>query len=131
MIEMGVHDTAYTAIPRRKPRRKCASCHHERTIVAHGKCTSCYYRSRHHGAVGNQTIQPSLLISGDVIPWRGSLEISHAFHWLLGAGLFVRLNDGQDFYNIGFVNRRRATMYGVMLDVSGSDLYRRRDPTLP
>jgi hypothetical protein len=45
--------------------------------------------------------------------------------------MFVRLNDGQDYYNIGFVNRRRATMYGVMLDVSGSDLYRRRDATLP
>ncbi len=71
MIQVGVHDTARTAIPRRKPRRKCASCHHERTIVAHGKCTSCYYRSRHLGAVGNQTIQPSLLMSGDVIPWRG------------------------------------------------------------
>jgi hypothetical protein len=66
-----------------------------------------------------------------IVPWRGSVEVSHAFHWLLGAGVFVRLNDGQDYYNIGFVNRRRATMYGVMLDVSGPDLYRKKDPTLP
>jgi hypothetical protein len=68
-------------------------------------------------------IQPSIM------PWRGSVEFSHAFHWLLGAGAFVRWHDGQDYYNIGFVNRRRATMIGVMLDVGGPTLLQRLDAT--
>jgi hypothetical protein len=70
-------------------------------------------------------------ITPPILPWRGSVELSHAFHWALGAGAFVRFNDGQDYYNIGFVNRRRATMIGVMLDASGPDLLRRSDATTP
>jgi hypothetical protein len=66
-----------------------------------------------------------------ILPWRGSIELSHAFYWALGTGLFVRWNDGQDYYNIGFVNRRRITMVGLMLDVGGPDLLRKKDPTNP
>jgi hypothetical protein len=66
-----------------------------------------------------------------ILPWRGSVELSHAFHWALGTGLFVRWNDGYDYYNIGFANRHRVTMVGIMLDVGGDDLLRRRDPTNP
>jgi hypothetical protein len=66
-----------------------------------------------------------------ILNWRGSIELSHAFYWALGTGLFIRWNDGQDYYNIGFVNRRRSTMFGLMLDASGPDLLRRRDATIP
>ena len=61
-----------------------------------------------------------------ILPWRGSLEISHALDWALGAGVFVRFNDGQDYYNIGFANRHRVTLAGIMLDVGGNDYLRRR-----
>jgi hypothetical protein len=64
-----------------------------------------------------------------IMPWRGSVEVSHAFHRLYGAGAFVRWNDGQDYYNIGFANRRRTTLIGVMLDVGGPTLLRRSDAT--
>lgn len=66
-----------------------------------------------------------------ILPWRGSLELSHAFYWAFGAGVFARWNDGQDYYNIGFANRRRVTMLGIMVDVGGDNLLRRRDPTNP
>jgi len=32
--------------------------------------------------------------------------------------MFARWQDGQDYYNIEFVNRRRVFMYGLMLDES-------------
>ena len=60
-------------------------------------------------------VQPSIL------PYRVSVELSHAFDALLGAGVFARWHDGQDYYNIGFVNRRRMLMVGGMLDLSGVD----------
>ncbi|MDQ6829637.1 MAG: hypothetical protein M3081_12275, partial [Gemmatimonadota bacterium] len=56
-----------------------------------------------------------------VVPYEWSIELSHAFDALLGAGPFIRWHDGQDYYNIGFVNRRRVTMVGIMLDMSGLD----------
>ena len=56
-----------------------------------------------------------------VIPYRVSAEYSHSFDALLRAGVFVRWHDGQDYYNIGFVNRRRVLMVGAMLDASGAD----------
>lgn len=64
-----------------------------------------------------------------IVRWRGSVEVSHAFDWLLGAGVFIRWHDGQDYYNIGFDHRLRATMFGVMLDASGPDRVRKRDAT--
>jgi hypothetical protein len=60
-------------------------------------------------------------IHPSVLPYRISLELSHSFDALLGAGAFIRWHDGQDYYNIGFVNRRKVTMFGAMLDLSGID----------
>lgn len=60
----------------------------------------------------------ALRIKPSVLPWRGQFELSYAFSALLGAGAFVRWHDGQDYYNINFVNRRRVFMYGLMLDAS-------------
>ena len=54
-----------------------------------------------------------------VVPWRGSVELSHTFDALLRTGLFVRWHDGQDYYNIGFVNRRTYFAVGAMMDLSG------------
>jgi hypothetical protein len=56
-----------------------------------------------------------------VLPYRWSVEVSHSADRLLGAGAFVRWHDGQDYYNIGFVNRRKVFMWGLMLDLSGFD----------
>jgi len=53
-----------------------------------------------------------------ILPWRGQVELSYVFTRLLGTGVFVRWHDGQDYYNIDFVNRHRAFMYGIMLDES-------------
>ena len=58
-------------------------------------------------------------IQPPVVPYRTSIEMSHAFDTLLGAGVFVRWIDGQDHYNIGFVNRRKLWMFGAMLDLGG------------
>lgn len=60
-------------------------------------------------------------VSPAIIPFRWSVEASHSLDRLLGAGPFVRYTDGQDYYNIGFVNRRRGVMWGLMLDLSGPD----------
>lgn len=51
--------------------------------------------------------------------YRWSVELSHSSEWLLGAGPFIRWNDGQDYYNIGFWKRRRVFSFGIMLDVGG------------
>ena len=60
----------------------------------------------------------ALRVKPAILPWRGQVEISYVFTHLLGTGMFVRWHDGQDYYNIDFVNRRRAFMYGLMLDES-------------
>jgi hypothetical protein len=60
----------------------------------------------------------ALRIKPAVLPWRSQLEVSYVFTRLLGTGMFVRWHDGQDYYNIDFVNRRRVFMYGLMLDES-------------
>jgi hypothetical protein len=57
-------------------------------------------------------------VSPAILPWRAQVELSYAIAPLLGTGLFVRWHDGQDYYNIGFVNQRRVFMWGVMLDGS-------------
>lgn len=51
--------------------------------------------------------------------YRSFGEVSHTFDALGNFGVFVRRIDGQDYYNIGFVHRRAATLYGLMLDMSG------------
>jgi hypothetical protein len=66
-------------------------------------------------------------LSPRVVPYRWSAEASFAADRLLGIGPFVRWVDGQDYYNIGFVNRRRELMFGVMLDMSGPDRVRKLD----
>ena len=58
-------------------------------------------------------------ITPEVERWRGSVEFSHTFDALLRTGPFVRWHDGQDYYNIGFVHRRRYFAVGLMLDLSG------------
>ncbi|HEY2374874.1 MAG TPA: hypothetical protein VGH98_02770 [Gemmatimonadaceae bacterium] len=60
----------------------------------------------------------ALRVDPAILPWRGQVEISYVFTRLLGTGIFARWNDGQDYYNIDFVNRRRVFMYGLMLDES-------------
>jgi hypothetical protein len=60
-------------------------------------------------------------INPPVIPWRRSLGISYTFDVLLGAGIWARQHDGQDYYNIGFVNRRREVLWGLTLDLGGID----------
>ena len=60
----------------------------------------------------------ALRIKPAILPWRGQVELSYVFTRLLGTGIFARWNDGQDYYNIDFVNRRRVFMYGLMLDES-------------
>ncbi|HKW10916.1 MAG TPA: hypothetical protein VJO33_11105 [Gemmatimonadaceae bacterium] len=60
----------------------------------------------------------ALRINPPILPWSDQLEFSYTFNALLGTGLFVRWHDGQDYYNINFVNRRRVFMYGIMLDAS-------------
>lgn len=56
-----------------------------------------------------------------VLPYRTSVELSHTIDTALGLGPFVRWHDGQDYYNIGFVNRRRVVMWGLMIDLGGYD----------
>jgi len=60
----------------------------------------------------------ALRIRPPVLPWRGQVELSYVFTRLFGTGMFARWQDGQDYYNIEFVNRRRVFMYGLMLDES-------------
>ena len=66
-------------------------------------------------------------VNPSIVPYRWSVELSDSFDRLLGAGPFVRYIDGQDYYNIGFVHRRRGVMWGVMLDMSGPDRIRKAD----
>lgn len=60
----------------------------------------------------------ALRINPPILPWRGQVEVSYVFTRLLGTGIFARWSDGQDYYNIDFVNRHRVFMYGLMLDES-------------
>jgi hypothetical protein len=60
----------------------------------------------------------ALRVNPPILPWRGQIELSYVFTRLLGTGVFGRWVDGQDYYNIDFVNRRRAFMFGLMLDES-------------
>jgi hypothetical protein len=54
-------------------------------------------------------------------PYRWSAELSYALDQLLGSGPFIRWEDGQDYYNIGFVNRRKEFLWGVTLAPGGPD----------
>ena len=60
----------------------------------------------------------ALRVNPPILPWRGQIEVSYVFTRLLGTGVFARWVDGQDYYNIDFVNRRRAFLFGLMLDES-------------
>lgn len=72
-------------------------------------------RAPEHPGALSWRIQPA------VLPYRWSVELSHTLDGLLGLGPFVRWHDGQDYYNIGFVNRRKVFMFGVMMDLGGYD----------
>jgi hypothetical protein len=48
--------------------------------------------------------------------WRGHVELSARAPWTLGVGAMVRVTGGQDYYNIGFVNRRSRVLWGIVLD---------------
>jgi hypothetical protein len=65
-------------------------------------------------------------IQPQVIPYRWSVQLSQSIDRLLGAGPSLKYIDGQDYYNIGFVNRRRAFMFGITLDASGPDRIRKK-----
>lgn len=54
-----------------------------------------------------------------ILNYRWAVEGSLTSDRVLGAGVFVRYHDGQDYYNIGFANRRRVFSLGVLLDVGG------------
>jgi len=53
--------------------------------------------------------------------WRGHVDLSYKPRGLFGAGVLVRLHDGQDYYNIGFVQRRTRILFGILLDPSGRE----------
>jgi hypothetical protein len=58
----------------------------------------------------------------DPIPhFRSYFDISHTFDVLHNFGLLVRRVDGQDYYNIGFVHRRQATLIGIVFDLGGDE----------
>jgi hypothetical protein len=50
--------------------------------------------------------------------WRAHVDLSVRVPGLLGTGAMVRILDGQDYYNIGFANRRSRVLFGVVLDPS-------------
>jgi hypothetical protein len=50
--------------------------------------------------------------------WRAHVDLSVRFPSLLGTGAMVRFLDGQDYYNIGFANRRSRVLFGLVLDPS-------------
>jgi hypothetical protein len=91
-----------------------------------GRAFACAFKGRSRGTIEAERAPkfPGDLarrIQPPVVPYRVSFELSHAFDALLGAGAFIRWHDGQDYYNIGFVHRRRVFVFGGMLDVSGLD----------
>lgn len=73
--------------------------------AAQGRVDALYERAEH--------------TDGRITPWRAHLDLSVRFRALLGGGVMVRLLDGQDYYNIGFVQRRSRILLGVVLDPSG------------
>jgi hypothetical protein len=56
-----------------------------------------------------------------LIPYRLALELSYSVNALLGSGPFIRWENGQDYYNIGFVNRRRELFWGLTVAPGGPD----------
>jgi hypothetical protein len=56
-----------------------------------------------------------------LFPFRWSVEASYSLDGLLGSGPFIRWVDGQDYYNIGFVKRRKEFMAGVTFAPGGPD----------
>jgi hypothetical protein len=98
----------------------------DRIVRTAGQRLGCWLSGRARFTVDHEWVLSKLGALADrvhpsIVPWRGSSEVSYAFDALLGAGVFLRWNDGQDYYNIGFVNRRRVFLYGGMLDLSGVD----------
>ena len=54
-----------------------------------------------------------------ITPWRYWVDLSFRSPRWLGAGGFMRVLDGQDYYNIGFAKRRQRVLIGFLLDPSG------------
>ena len=59
-----------------------------------------------------------------IVPYRWYAEVSHTFDLIGGTGPFVRSVGGQDYYNIGFVHRRRQTLVGWTFDLGGYESIR-------
>lgn len=53
-----------------------------------------------------------------IVPWRGHIDLSIRSPHTLGGGLLVRFLDGQDYYNIGFAQRRSRVLVGIVVDPS-------------
>ncbi len=57
--------------------------------------------------------------------WRIQGDVSIRSPYTRGTGLLVRYMDGQDYYNIGFVNRRKRLMLGIVIDPGSTESLRR------
>jgi hypothetical protein len=54
-----------------------------------------------------------------IVPYRYYADATHTFDALGSTGPFVRYVDGPDYYNVGFVHRRRGLLVGWLIDMSG------------
>lgn len=54
--------------------------------------------------------------------FRSYFDFSYTLDVLHNTGVFLRRVDGQDYYNIGFVQRRQVTLLGVVLDLGGYEI---------
>jgi hypothetical protein len=56
-----------------------------------------------------------------ITPWRVYVDLTARWARLFGAGPMIRIMDGQDYYNIGFVQRRRRVLFAISVDPSGGE----------
>lgn len=60
-----------------------------------------------------------LQVDKRITPWRASATLALRSLDLLGAGVFIKWQDGFDPYNIAFATRRTRWQFGLVLDPSG------------
>jgi hypothetical protein len=91
----------------------CADSHGWCWLRGRARVTAMYeWAPRHLGPLASRL--------GEPIPhFRDYADASYTFDALHNVGVFVRRVDGQDYYNIGFVHRRRATLAGLVMDLGG------------
>ena len=92
---------------------RCADSRGWCVLRGRARVTAMYeWAPRRLGALASRFVEP--------IPhFRDYADISYTLDALHNVGLLVRRVDGQDYYNIGFVHRRRATLVGVVMDFAG------------